>query len=83
MCLTFAKKCLKNEKTKSMFPSKVKTHQMELRSEEIFSVEHANTERYLKSAIPYMQRLMNETNKMDQEIVAECQDEMQDKIVRI
>ena len=55
------------EKTKSMFPSKVKTHQMELRSEEIFSVEHANTERYLKSAIPYMQRLMNndEQNKQN------------------
>ena len=67
LCLTFAKKCLKNEKTKSMFPSKVKTHQMELRSEEIFSVEHANTERYLKSAIPYMQRLMNndEQNKQN------------------
>ena len=42
-----------------MFPLNVKSHQMELRNEEIFNGNHANTERYMKSFIPYMQRLMN------------------------
>ena len=42
-----------------MFPLKDKEHQMKLRKEEVFITEHANTERFLKSSIPYMQRLMN------------------------
>ena len=42
-----------------MFPLRVKDHQMEIREEEKFVVCHANTERLKKSAIPYMQRLLN------------------------
>ena len=33
---------------------------MELRKTEMFNVNTANTERYKKSAIPFMQRLLNE-----------------------
>ena len=33
---------------------------MELRNPEVFNVDHANTERFQKSAIIYMQHLLNE-----------------------
>ena len=56
---TFAKKCLKNSKTKSMFPVKEKNHNMNIRTEEHFQVDFANTERLKKSAIPSMQRILN------------------------
>ena len=59
LCLNFAEKCIKNDKLKSMFPLNVKSHQMELRNEEIFNVNHANTERCMKFSIPYVQRLLN------------------------
>jgi hypothetical protein len=35
----------------------IKTHSMELRNPEVFNVDHANTERFQKSAIIYMQHL--------------------------
>ena len=57
--MNFANKCLKNDKTKNKFPLRVKDHPMEIREEEKFVVFHANTERLKKSAIPYMQRLLN------------------------
>ena len=63
LCLKFAKQCLKNPKTRDMFPTKEKIHEMELRDEEKFVVNHANTERMKKSAIPFMQRLLNEDNR--------------------
>ena len=43
-----------------MFPERVKIHRMINRNEEQFEVKHANTERFLKSAIPHMQRLLND-----------------------
>ena len=42
-----------------MFPLRIKDHPMEIREEEKFVVHRANTERLKKSAIPYMQRLLN------------------------
>ena len=61
LCLNFAKKCVKNPKTKHMFPENVKKHQMETRMAEKYQVEHANTERFRKSSIIYMQHLLNES----------------------
>ena len=62
LCLSFAKKCLKNEKVKKFFPynqfSEIRT-----RHSEIFKVNHANTERYKKSTIPYLQKLLNDEVK--------------------
>ena len=60
LCLSFAKKCVKNEKTKHMFPQNIKKHQMETRMPEKFKVQHANTERFRKSSIIYMQHLLND-----------------------
>ena len=59
-CLDFAKKCVKSDKLKHMFPKNVKSHEMITRSEELYNVQHANTERLKKSSIIYMQNLLNE-----------------------
>ena len=59
LCLNFAKKCLKSEKVRDMFPVNEKSHKMDLRKTEQYVVNHANTERLKMSAIPYMQRLLN------------------------
>ena len=61
--MKFANKCIKSEKAKNMFPLRVKDHPMEIREEEIFVVSHANTERVRKSAIPYMQWLLNKNKE--------------------
>ena len=60
LCLNFALKCVRNPKTKHMFPESKKTHQMETRKSEKYEVQHANTERLKKSAVIYMQNLLNE-----------------------
>ena len=60
LCLKFAQSCVKNPKLHEMFPKNIKTHNMETRKQEIYKVEHANTERYKNSAIIYMQNLLNE-----------------------
>ena len=59
LCEQFAKKCVKNQKLKHMFPKSENKHEMETRNKEVYLVEHANTERFQKSAIIYMQKLLN------------------------
>ena len=59
LCLSFAKKCLRNEKLKSMFPLRKINHKMEKRNMEKFKNLKANTKRYEKSAVPYMRRKLN------------------------
>ena len=63
LCLNFAKRCLKNEKARKMFPMNHKDHTMKTRNNDIFKVQFANTERLQKSALIYMQKLLNEDNK--------------------
>ena len=60
LCINFAKKCVKNPKTASMFPLNTKKHGMNTRKFEKYHVEHANHERFRKSAIIYMQNLLNQ-----------------------
>ena len=59
LCLSFAQKCLKNERTKHMFPKNEKNHDMNTRHVEKYQVEYANTERKRNSPIIYMQKLLN------------------------
>ena len=59
MCLKYAKDCLKVDKLKHIFPLNVKDHDMENRNMRKFKVNHAKTERYAKSSIPFLQRLLN------------------------
>ena len=57
--LAFAKGCLKIDKLCSMFPLNEIQHNMDRRSIEKFKVNHARTETYRQSSIPYLQRLLN------------------------
>ena len=58
LCLSFAKKCIKHEKAKSLFP--LNNHVKCLRNSEKFKVNFATSERYRKSSIPYLQKLLNQ-----------------------
>ena len=70
LCLKFAKNCLKNEKMKKLFPLEKHGHQMKKRSQAIFKVNKARTSRYKDSAIPYLQRLLNEDFKQRERILS-------------
>ena len=58
-CIDFAIKCLKNTKTKRIFPFNPITSDHYLRDKEVFHVNFAKTSTYKNSAIPYCQRLLN------------------------
>ena len=60
LCLKFAKNCLKNEKVKNMFPINKRNYRIETRKRNKFKIFKANTERYDKSAVPYMRKILNE-----------------------
>ena len=59
LCLRFAQSCIKNEKAKDIFPLNNNVSNVMTRKREIFEVTQASTERLRKSAVPYMQRLLN------------------------
>ena len=58
LCKKFAKNCIKNEKMCHLFP--LNPSLINTRNKEKFYVQPASTERLARSAIPYMQRLLNE-----------------------
>ena len=60
LCLSFAKKCLKNEKVKDLFPLHKSKHQMKKRKVKKFQTKTSYTKRYQKSALPYMRKLLND-----------------------
>ena len=62
LCLSFAKKTLKNEKVKNMFSTNKSRHHMKTRTRKKFHEQISKTKRYHKSAIPYMTRILNEEN---------------------
>ena len=70
LCLNFAKKCIKNEKQKQLFPRRKQTQKRrKKKTNEIFKIKKIKTARYKKSAIPYMTNLLNsEYEKKNQEI---------------
>ena len=65
LCLNFALKCVKSQKSQNLFPLRVKEHAMEVRDEEKYFVQHAKTERLKNSTIPYMKRLLNMNEEND------------------
>ena len=60
MALKFAKKSLKDDKFSTFFPENKNNFEMKTRNSNKYVVNHANTERYRKSAVPFLQRLLNE-----------------------
>ena len=69
LSLKFAKQCLGHEKLKGLFPRHERRHNMEKRNHEKYIVTNAKTERYRKSAIPSMQRLLNKSEREKSEIM--------------
>ena len=63
LCLNFARRCLRNEKTRKMFPENSKNHFMKTRKQEKYRVQHAQTNRLKDSALVYMQKLLNQHGK--------------------
>ena len=62
LCLAFAKKCLKNEKMAALFPINP-NYKENSRCSEKYRVNFANNNRLQYSAIPALQRLLNENCK--------------------
>ena len=60
LCLNFAQKCLKIENFKKLFPHKKTKHDMKKRNVEKFLINNIVTERYKRSAIPAMKKMLNE-----------------------
>ena len=70
LCRKFAKNCLKNEKMKKLFPIEKHQHNMKTRSQSFFKVNRARTSRYQRSAIPYLQKLLNVDRKGREKILS-------------
>ena len=68
LCLKFAKKCLEVPKLQKMFPRTHHHHDMKKRNSEGFQVKRGLTERMRRSAIPHMQRLLNQQEKKSRDI---------------
>ena len=64
-CLTFGLKCLKHPKHKQMFPLSETPEDVNLRVRNKFKVNFARTGTYQKSAIPYIQNMLNMHSKTD------------------
>ena len=67
MCLKFAKQCLKLDKMKQLFPRNESQHLMEKRCPEFYKVVKMQTERFRKSAIPSMLRMLNGCHRKQNE----------------
>ena len=59
LCLKFAKSCVKNNTVRDMFPVNPVDYHVDTRDREVYNVTMANTERLRRSAVPYMQRMLN------------------------
>ena len=59
LCLKFAKKSLKIENFGHLFPINSKRHDMKTRHCDIYKINKGHSKRYLQSAIPSMQRILN------------------------
>ena len=57
------KQCLKIEKMKALFPRKVSSHDMFKRDSDIFDMVKPKTSRYQLSAIPVMQKMLNNAER--------------------
>ena len=72
LCLRFAKNCLKNEKMQKLFPLKKTKHSMKKRRQQKYQTKKYNTNRYKKSALPYMRNLLNIENTKKNVILKNC-----------
>ena len=69
LSLRFAKKCLKHEKLKKMFPLKKTKHNMIKRNKRKYQTRKIRTKRLESSAIPCMTNLLNLEESRKQKII--------------
>ena len=69
LCLRFAKNCLKNDKVKTLFPLNKTKHCMKKRKQQKYQTKKQNTNRYKKSALPSMRKLLNNDNERNEKIL--------------
>ena len=62
MALSFAKKSLRKDSFSSVFPLNENVHQMKTRNPDKYVIKNGNTDRMRRSAVPFLQRLLNEDN---------------------
>jgi hypothetical protein len=60
LCLKFAQKCTKTRQVRDIFPLNPSGYNLETRSRERYHVTMATTGRLKDSAVPFMQRLLND-----------------------
>ena len=60
MALSFAKKSLRQDSFSSVFPLNENVHQMKTRNPDKYVVKNGNTDRMKRSAVPFLQRLLNQ-----------------------
>ena len=63
LCLNFAKRCIQNGKMSHLFPINNRNKIHDTRKKQKYNIQFANTERYRKSPVIHMQRLLNEDNE--------------------
>ena len=71
ICLKFAKNCLKKEKVKDIFQKTDSKHNMMKRKQRKFRTKRIRTDRYKKSAVPYMTNLLNKDAEHRRKILIE------------
>ena len=71
ICLKFAKNWLKNEKVKDIFQKTDSKHKMMKRKQRKFRTKRIRTDRYKKSAVPYMTDLLNKDAAERKKIISE------------
>ena len=66
LCQNFAQETAKHERLKQLFPINKNAPECKTRRHEKFKVNMAFTERYKSSAVPQMQRLLNELHNNEE-----------------
>ena len=69
MCFKFAKQCLKIEKLRGLFPRRVSSHDMFKRDSDTFDIVKPKTSRYQLSAIPVMQKMLNNAEREKRQVL--------------
>ena len=69
LCLRFAQNLLKSEKVKTFFPLNKTKHCMKKRKQQRYQTKKQNINRYKKSALPYMRKLLNKENERKNEVL--------------
>ena len=72
LCMSFAKKCIKLNNMKSLFPTLNRKHDMETRLNMKYVINKARSQKYKFSAVPQMQRMLNKDHHIKVKNFQEC-----------